>query len=373
MAMLRLGFRNLFQSRARLLMSMGGLSLALTLSLALDGVVAGAESMTSAYIDQSGADVWVSQAGVRNLHMASSNLPAPVAAQIAALPGVASATPIAYMSNIVSVGGQKQLVYVFGLPDDPAAGAPRDVTGSPLPHTGQAVLSSVAARQAGQGLGGTVTILGRAFGIAGLAGGAVSSLTAPVFITLADFQALQGTPGVISYVLVRARLGQDAARLADEIESDVGGVSAAPTAAFSAHERLIVEDMVTGIVDILDLVGFVVALSVMALTVYTATLARRSEYGVLKAVGARNLDLYRVVAAQAVISLALGFLAALAITLALSVLVPLVEPQLAIELTAGSVARVGAFALVVGVLSALLPVRQIAGLDPVAVFKRRVA
>jgi putative ABC transport system permease protein len=371
--MLRLAFRNLFHSRARLLMSTGGVALALTLSLALDGVVAGAESMTSAYIDQSGADVWVSQAGVRNLHMASSNLPAAVPTQIAALPGVASATPIAYMSNIVSIGGQKQLVYVFGLPDDPAAGAPRGVTGSPLPQAGQAVLSRLSAGQAGQGLGGTVTILGRAFRVVGLASGAVSSLTAPVFITLADFQALQGTPGVISYVLVRARPGQDAARLAAEIESYVGGVSAAPTAAFSVHERQIVKDMVTGIVDILDLVGFVVALSVMALTVYTATLARRSEYGVLRAVGARNRDLYRVVVAQAVISLVLGFVVALAITLALTVLVPVVEPQLAIQLTPDSVAKVGGFALVIGVLSALLPVRQIAGLDPVAVFRRKVA
>jgi putative ABC transport system permease protein len=247
------------------------------------------------------------------------------------------------------------------------------VTGNPLPRSGQAVLSKVSAGEAGQGLGGTVTILGRVFRIAGLAGGAVSSLTAPVFITLADFQALQGTPGAISYVLVRARFGQDAARLATEIQQDVAGVSAAPTAAFSAHERQIVKDMVTGIVDILDLVGFVVALSVMALTVYTATLVRRSEYGVLKAVGASNLDLYRVVAAQAVISLVLGFAVALAITFALSVVVPIIEPQLAIQLTPDSVARVGGFALAIGILSALLPVRQIAGLDPVAVFRRRVA
>jgi putative ABC transport system permease protein len=371
--MLLLAFRNLFQSWARLLMSTGGLALALTLSLALDGVVAGAESMTSAYIDHSGADAWVAQAGIRNLHMASSNLPAAVAARIAALPGVASATPIAYMSDIATVGRQKQALYVFGLPDHPAAGVPQDVTGAALPRSGEAVVSKVAATQGGQRVGGTLTILGRRFRIAGLAGAQISSLTAPVFVTLADFQALQGTPGVISYVLVRSRPGEDGARLAGEIERQVAGVTAQPTVAFSAHERQIIKDMASGIVDILDLVGFLVALSVMALTVYTATLARRAEYGVLKAVGARNLDLYQVVAAQALISLALGFAAGLATTLALSVLVPLVVPQLGLEVTLDSVLKVGAFALVTGVLSALLPVRQVAGLDPVAVFRRRLA
>ncbi len=38
----------------------------------------------------------------------------------------------------------------------------------------------------------------------------------------------------------------------------------------------------------MNLVGFLIGLAVMALNVYTATLARRAEYGVLKALGARN-------------------------------------------------------------------------------------
>jgi putative ABC transport system permease protein len=235
------------------------------------------------------------------------------------------------------------------------------------------VISKVAAGQAGVGLGGTVTIQGREFRISGLAAGAVSSLTGLAFITLADFQALQGAPGVISYVLVRARSGWPATRLAAEIQSDLDGISALATTDFAAQERRIVKDMAADIVDILDLVGFLVALSVMALSLYTATLARRREYGVLKAVGASNFHLYRVVAAQAIVSLALGFAVGLAITLALGLLVPLVEPRLAVEVTRDSVIKVGALALLIGVLSALLPVRQIAGLDPVAVFRRRVA
>src|SRR6266542_1143228 len=273
--MLLLAFRNLFQSRARLLMSAGGVALALTLSMSLDGVVAGLESRLTAYIDASGADVWVAQAGVRNLHMASSNLPADVADRIAALPGVASATPIGYVADIITVGTQKQPSYVFGLPDHPAAGAPQDVTGSRLPGSGEIVLNRVAAGEAGQGLDGTASILGRRFRITGLAGGQISSLTGLAFITLTDFQSLQGAPGMISYVLVRARPGQSAAEVAGRIQAEVAGVSALTTVDFAGQERRIVDDMAADIVNILDLVGFLVALSVMALTVYTATLARR--------------------------------------------------------------------------------------------------
>jgi putative ABC transport system permease protein len=371
--MLLLAFRNLFQSRARSIMSVGGVALALTLTISLDGVMAGVESRLTAYIDASGADVWVAQAGVRNLHMASSNLPADTAVHIAGLPAVASATPVGYVADVITVGAQRQPSYVFGLPDHPAAGVPRDVSGRSLPGTGEIVLSRVAAGEAGQGIGGTVSILGRRFRISGLASGAVSSLTGLAFITLADFQALQAAPDVISYVLVRARPGQSASAVAAEIQSQVPGVSAFTTADFAAQERRIVGDMAADIVNILDLVGFLVALAVMALTVYTATLARRSEYGVLKAVGASNMHLYGAVAAQAVISLVLAMAVALAVSLALAAVVPLAEPRLALVVTWGSALKVGAFALVIGVLSALLPVWQIAGLDPVAVFRRRVA
>src|SRR5215208_184252 len=76
--MLRLAYRNLFQSKVRLAMSVGGVALALTLVLALDAIMAGAEKRLTAYIDNSEADVWVAQSGVRNLHMVSSWMPSSV-------------------------------------------------------------------------------------------------------------------------------------------------------------------------------------------------------------------------------------------------------------------------------------------------------
>ena len=61
--------RNLLRSRARLAVSIGGVALALTLVLALDAIFEGVSRQLTAYIDRSGADAWVAQSGVRNLHM----------------------------------------------------------------------------------------------------------------------------------------------------------------------------------------------------------------------------------------------------------------------------------------------------------------
>src|SRR5512139_1348382 len=102
--MIRLAHRNLFQNKIRLLISAGGVALSLLLILALDAIFSGVEQRVTAYIDNSGADIWVSQEDVFNMHMASSSLPDSVARKVRHMPGVASVTPILYLTNNVVSG-----------------------------------------------------------------------------------------------------------------------------------------------------------------------------------------------------------------------------------------------------------------------------
>jgi putative ABC transport system permease protein len=122
--MTRLALRNLFQSRARLAISVGGVALALMLILALDAIVGWIEKRVTAYIDASGADIWVSQEGVRNMHMASSSFSASLATGVARVEGVDSVTPILYLTNVVEAGEERTIAYVIGLPDQARAGLP---------------------------------------------------------------------------------------------------------------------------------------------------------------------------------------------------------------------------------------------------------
>src|SRR5215470_13731720 len=110
--MVRLAVRNVFQGKIRLLMSTGGLALALLLVLTLDAIFTGADSQVSAYIDHAGADVWVSQAGVRNMHMSSSTIPASLVERVRAVPGVASVTPILYLTGGVNTQRDSHVAYI---------------------------------------------------------------------------------------------------------------------------------------------------------------------------------------------------------------------------------------------------------------------
>jgi putative ABC transport system permease protein len=368
--MLRLAFRNLFQSKARLVVSTGGVALALVLILALDAIFTGVEQQITAYIDHAGADVWVSQSGVRNLHMSSSSLPATTAAEVEAVPGVTSVTPILYMTNMIAVGQDRYVAYVIGLPPDPAAGRPwRIAEGKAVPASGETIIDRGVAGQLGVGIGGQVKILGREFTIAGLSEGAASLINSIAFISMDDFAALRSGPQTVSFLLVRVAARQSSEVVAAQIEREVAGVTAQSTAAFATQERQIVKDMSTDIVTIMNSVGFLIGLAVLSLTVYMATLARRAEYGMLKALGARNRHLYTVVLAQAFTSVALGLAVAWAVTIALTFVVPRVALNLNLQISALSLAKVAAVSAFLAALSAILPVRQIAGLDPARVFK----
>ena len=173
----------------------------------------------------------------------------------------------------------------------------------------------------------------------------------------------------VSFVLVKVKARISPEAVAARIEKEVPGVTAQSREAFATQERKIVKNMVTDLITTMNLVGFLVGLAVMALTVYIATLSRRQEYGILKAVGARNRYLYGTVLAQALSSVVLGFALAMTITFLLSVIIPSLGSDLALQISSASLLKVGVVSLVIAALSALLPIRQIAGLDPALVFK----
>jgi putative ABC transport system permease protein len=370
--MIRVAFHNLFRGRSRLVVSIGGVALAMVLILALDGIVAGTERKITAYIEYSGADVFVSQAGVRTLHMSSSSLPLADAQRVRGELGVASVTPILYMTNMLVSPDQRSLAYIIGLPEDAQAGGPWQLAeGAAIPGRGQAVIDAGVARQAHLAVGSTVTILGRPFTVSGLAAGTTSLTNSVAFISFDDFAEIRDANDTASFLLVRAQSGVSPASLATRIQRDIPGVTVQTRDQFATQERQIVDDMSTDLVSIMNLVGFAIGLAVMALTVYTATLSRRAEYGVLKALGARVSHLYRIVIVQACISIALGFVLGLALTVGLAILAPFVASNIALDIRAASLLKVGGVSLAIAGLSALLPIWQIARLDPAQVFKGR--
>lgn len=367
--MIQLAWRNLFQNVTQFVLGVGGVTLALLLMLALDALLAGSEEDLVAYIEQSGADIYVAQEGVKNMHMSVSAITNGDVRLAARAGGVVSASPILYTSSVIETQNADVLAYIIGFdPREPLGGPPQVVAGSADLRRDEIIIDEAVARAQELTLGDTVEIFGEEFTIVGLTRGLTSIVNSTAFIHVKKFQELR--PGeVYSYALLQIEPGSDPAAIAADITARDDDVNALTRADFSREERQIIQDMSTEILNIMNLSGFMIGLAVTALTLYTNTLNKRQEYGVLKAIGSRNSHLYAVVVAQVIISLTLGFGIAISLVWLLGWVLPLVVPQVGLVITPGGLSRVLLASSAIGVIAALAPAWQMARLDPAQVFR----
>ena len=367
--MLHLAWRNLSQSRTQFSLGVGGVALALLLMLALDALLAGVAENLVVYINQVGADIFVAQEGVRNLHMAASAINLRDMRLAAHADGVASASPILYTTGVVKAGQADVLSYIIGFdPSEPLGGPPGVIAGTADLQRDEAIIDETVARSQGLGLGDEVEILGETFTIAGLTRGLTNIINSVTFIHLKNFQELRGKE-VISYALLKVKPGYDPGPVAATITTRNADVTALPRAEFAREERQLVTDMSVELLNIMSLSGLLIGLAVTALTLYTSTLHKRQEYGVLKAIGAKNWHLYTVVITQAFLSLAIGLAIAIGLVWLMDLVLPWINPGVSLALTPEGVTRVALASLLIGVTAALVPAWQMAQLDPARVFR----
>jgi putative ABC transport system permease protein len=367
--MFLLAWRNLSQSRTQFILGVGGVALALLLMLALDALLAGSEEDLVAYIQQSEADIFVSQEGVRNLHMAASAITSRDMVLASHAEGVASASPILYTTSVIETDKADILSYIIGFdPDEPLGGPQKVVAGTANLDRDEAIIDESVARSQGLDLGDEVDILGETFVVVGITRGLTNIINSVAFIHLEDFRELRSGE-VVSYALLRVEPGHSLVEIASAIEARNEDVTALTRTEFAREERQIIKDMVVELLNIMNLSGLLIGLAVTALTLYTTTLRKRQEYGVLKAIGAKNYHLYAVVIVQAVLSLMLGFGGAVALVWLFGQVLKLAVPGIGLVLTQAALARVLLASLFIGAIAALIPAWQVARLDPAQVFR----
>jgi putative ABC transport system permease protein len=138
---------------------------------------------------------------------------------------------------------------------------------------------------------------------------------------------------------------------------------------FAAATRDRVLSDVIPILMVILILAFTVGLVVAALTIYTATVEKAREYGILKAVGFSNGYLYRVVFEQSLVMGLLGFLIGAGLTVVVGPLTQEVVPQFVVFIRWQDVLGVAGFTLLMVLIAAYVPTRRLAAIDPVAVFK----
>lgn len=366
MAGVAVGRRNLFVERRRATLAIAGVAVAFLMVILLDGIVNGGTRELTRYIDTSPADVFVAQRGVTNMHMATSSLPLSEVGEIRAVPGVEWADPILYAPDALATPSGRQLTYVIGYVPG-GRGGPVSLVAGRDPGPGEVVIDRRAASNFGLGVRDSVRVLGRTWRISGLTSGLTNLANTVVFLRFDEFGAAAGLQGTASYFLVGGRTPPEV--LARRITAATG-LSALSRTAFSAHELALARDMTSEVLQIMTLAAFLIALAVIGLTLYTATLSRLKEVGVMKALGARPRRLAEVVLSQALWTVGAAVALAVGLALALAWVLGRAAGNITVTLQAASVVRVAVAGVLLGAAGAVAPLIKVWRVDPASVFRR---
>lgn len=361
------GRRFLFAEHRRAALTVLGIAAALVLVLVLRGIFAGAIDQVTRYIRTSPAEVFVSQAGVKTMHMSASALPPETAAAVRSVAGVAWVSSIGFASGSVSGPQGRQLSYLIGYDTGTGRGGPTELVTGRAPTAGEVIVDEQAADGLGVGVGDTVTVFGVRLQVVGLSTGGSSITNTTVFVAQPEFAKIRGA--LPSYLLVGVEPTADASTVADRIRQAVPVVTVQTREKFATSEARIVTDMSADLLRLMSTIGLLIALAVIALGLMTATLNRIREYAVLKALGATTSRLAGSVTVQVLWTVALASLLATTLAQLLSWAVPLLAPTVTISITWGALIQTTLGALAVGLLAALWPLRRIATLDAATAFR----
>jgi putative ABC transport system permease protein len=370
-----LASRNLFHDKVRLTVTLTGIIFAVVLVAVQTGLFLGFSTTTSNLIDNSGADLWVMSKGVRYIEVG-----VPFAErklyQVLSVPGVQRAEKyIVRFSQWKRPDGGEESCEIIGFNPDSGLGGPWNLVEGSLDTIkaenhimiDRFYTKKLAVTQIGQ----TVEMRGHRARVVGFTNGIRTFTTAPLVFTsyknALDYTSLPADQTM--FILVKAKPGVPLDQLRRDIQSRVEGVDVYTTPEFSARtSRYWMFGTGAGVtVLIAASLGLIVGIVVVAQTIYAATIDHIREYGTLKAMGATNGYIYRIILKQALISAFIGYAAGMSIALIVIRLSEGGGPAIVLP----NVVKAGLFLLTLFMCTsaAIVSIRKVTRIDPAMVFK----
>jgi putative ABC transport system permease protein len=419
MASSKIARRNLLEDRTRFIVAQAGILFAVSLVTIQLGILRGFTRSTAMLIEYSRADLWVSHKEMVYLELTSS-LPAEMLSVATQVPGVQNAEVLMMRSGRWrEPRGELSTVRIWGFNPDGQlfAGWPVQGQVSQLNQPYKVIIDAASLSSLDVSkVGDRATIGNLPVEIVALAQDTKSNASSAYAYTSLEtanaygnaelnsaitctrkpdgglscnnqFSSKTGNqPGTtpaaappprrlnlgdpISYILIKAKPGEDLNQVKQRLLQALPDTAVYTKAEMSQRTRNYWEQR-TSIGFILGLgagISFIVGMVIVGQILYASVADHIREFGTLKAMGAANIVVYRVIVEQALWMAVLGYIPSMALCYSLSAwtlgakgVLILIEP-----VTAGSVF---VLTIVMCVGSALFAVQKVTRVDPAIVFK----
>jgi putative ABC transport system permease protein len=194
-------------------------------------------------------------------------------------------------------------------------------------------------------------------------------MTSYFFLPKETAEELLLAPGATSYLLVTT---SDGANLDDILRrlKDLSGITALTKREMAVNDLKLFAKVFSAPIKLMVGIAFLVGTMIVGLVIYTITVERQREYGVIKAIGAANKVLYQVVFTQALVAALAGVITGVLLAYGVSQWIMTARPQFLIIFDPNDVGWALVAGLGMALLAAFFPGRMVAGLAPAEVFRK---
>ena len=362
--------KNLFQEKIRLFISVGGVAFSVVLIMVLAGLYRGWNDKMGQYIRAVPADLWVMQDGTEDMFHTPSVLPLEYENQIAELDGVQSVKPFSGRRVAFHTANSQDVsMYIVSYDSERQVGLPAAVVaGKSVPDRGEIIVDKIPAKIKGIKINDTLDIAGQKFKVVGLSERGDVVTFSFAFVKKEDAEAILRVPNSTNFFLVQLQEGAGPDQVIDNINS-VLPVDAVTKQKFVDNNTKLIKETFLPVILVLLIIGTIVGTAVIGLTIFTSVVEKIREYGVLKAIGMNNRQLYGVVIKQALIAGLIGFSLGSLIALILQLTIGNLVPQFVSQINASDVLLIFGLTILMSAAASYMPIRRIAHVDPAEVFK----
>lgn len=373
--MVSIARKNLFHDRTRLAITLLGITFAVVLMFFDVGAYFGFVNNASVLIDHSPADIWITSEN--NLNFDSSRpFSETKLNKVKEVDGILWAEKLIMTWGLMKLkNGGTESVQIIGFHPDTGIGGPWKLREGRLRDVKQGngiIVDESSLRRLGSlRVGDRIEIFQTRVKIVGISQEVKSFTTYPiVFTTQATAKKLSRIirDDQTTFILAKVAPGHSVERVAEKLRR-ISGVDVYTRGEFSWKTQrywIIQTGMGVGF-GLTALLGFMVGTIIVGQTIYSSTVEHLREFGTLKAIGATNADLYRIILQQALINACAGYALGVILTTGARSLYEAAGVTMAIT----PALRVVMFGvtLLMCLGSSLISIRKATRVDPVIVFK----
>ncbi|MBI5454375.1 MAG: FtsX-like permease family protein [Deltaproteobacteria bacterium] len=368
-----LALKTFFHEKVRLATTLVGIIFSTILTLTQVGMYFGFMGNATAIIRNTDADIWVASKNIQNFDF-SNPIPEERINRVRALSEIewAERIVLAWGFFKLSTGGQEQ-VQIMGYDPDSGVGKPWSMlVGDTYAVKGgrYMIIDKTSEQRLGKlDIGNTWEISGRKFKLVGISEGIKTFTTAPlIFMAMEQARAFY-SPDDVTFIVAKVKERDKVDAVAEALRREMRDNDVYTRDGF-IYKTVMYWTVQTGMgmgFFLTAILGVIIGGAIVGQTIYANTMEHMKEFGTLKAIGAKNLDLYKIIFTQAAVGALIGYVSGMLVILLLKG--PIEKSGVSLYLSPALFAVLFVVILLTCLLSAYFSIRKVKSLDPVMVFR----